>query len=164
MAERVTMTTFPCTPILRPNWNTVELGVSADERVLLNKKTKPAESTCNANMVSYWILCIAILVFLMGGVSLVFIVLVLVKKVDKLTEGLGGDSFPSMDQVGEMTKVLVASAADTAMAITQIATDTESLVHSSSVSLKDSLNTTQHMIERMDNLVSNPPELKLGLF
>lgn len=158
------MTTFPCTPILRPNWNTVELGANADERVSLNTNTKPAESTCNANTVSYWILCIAILVFLMGGVSLVFIVLVLVKKVDILTEGLGGDSFPSMDQVGEMTKVLVASASDTAMAITQIATDTESLVHSSSVSLKDSLNTTRHMIERMDNLVSNPPELKLGLF
>lgn len=109
------------------------------------------------------VLCLAIFLFCAMAACLVFFLVMIHDNVNELIDGLGDGRFPSLDEVGALTKLLVQTTASTATSIEQIASDTQVLIQESSATLRETLNTTQHTIESVDRLVSHPPEIKLGL-
>tara|TARA_B110000046_G_scaffold2706_2_gene2965 strand:- start:1268 stop:1603 length:336 start_codon:yes stop_codon:yes gene_type:complete len=108
------------------------------------------------------VLGLSILIFCAMAVALGSLLILIHDKVNEITDGLGDGRFPSMDEVGALTKVLVETTASTATSISKIASDTQMLIQESSVTLLETLNTTQHTVEGVDRLVSHPPDIKFG--
>ena len=131
---------------------------------ILPKKECGAQKKQRCGSKDCWILVLglSILIFCAMAVALGSLLILIHDKVNEITDGLGDGRFPSMDEVGALTKVLVETTASAATSISKIASDTQMLIQESSVTLLETLNTTQHTVEGVDRLVSHPPDIKFG--
>jgi hypothetical protein len=130
-------------------------GASVEEESLTEKKQSegygtPKGERCGNKDCWIFVLCLAIFLFCAMAGCLVFFLVMIHDNVNEIVDGLGDGRFPSMDELGALTKLLVQTTASTATSIEQIASDTQVLIQESSATLRATLNTTQHTIESVD--------------
>ena len=142
------------------------LDIARDERVqLLDAPTGTSAPTLLKTETSptVWVLGTAIGVFVMLSIGIIVAVVVLWVEIDKLASVATSSDVPSIAEVGSFARTVMNSTATTMRNVEEMSAVSSDLLMESARTVRHSLNATNGMLRKAQDVLAHPPTIQLGL-
>ena len=142
------------------------LDIAREERVqLLDAPTGTPAPTFVKNELSstVWVLGAAIGLFVLLSIGIIVAVVVLWIEIDKLANVASSSDIPSIAEVGSFARTLMNSTAKAMRNVEEMTTVSSDLLVESAQTVRHSLNATEGMLRKAQDMLAHPPTIQLGL-
>ena len=142
------------------------LDIAREERVqLLDAPTGTPAPTLlkNESSSTVCVLGAAIGVFVLLSIGIIVAVVVLWVEVDKLASVAASSDIPSIAEVGSFARTVMNTTAATMRNVKEMSAVSSDLLVESARTVRHSLNATDKMLRKAQDMLAHPPTIQLGL-
>lgn len=109
------------------------------------------------------VLATAIGIFVVLSLGIIVIVVVLWVEIGKLADINQSDDLPTLKEVGTFAREVMNATASTLRGVEQMTAAAQVMLGQGFNTVRNGLNTTDHLLHKATQLVDHPPELKIGV-